>query len=498
MTFPWSAISPYFAVIPSFDAEAVTFDGSDYLTRAGVGCSSSNLLFSTWLYVGSAIDADYGIVLNVRNSGTRIVRFQKDPGGYFRFELGNGGGVGNILVVYNNTKLFSTDEWHHLLFARTGSTFQIYLDDAENAQAASTNTGGDWLYSGNQWAVGARYDGALPWNGDLAETYFTDEYLDISIEANRRKFITATGTPVDLGSDGSTPTGTQPRIYMSGDASVWNAGTNKGSGGNFTMNGSVVDSSNEPVAVPSYDAVFFDGHYDYLLRGPLTGASDGTVLTTSFWARFTFSGLAAAQDPLFVGQLTVQQAGFVVDLNTTNGNLVFIGRNAAKDPILELNAQSQIVANEWTHVLFSVDLSDTGSPLSKLHLYFNDVEVTSPNLTVFENDDFAISSGNVNIARWASSLGHYRLFQGDLAELYFTNEYVDFSIEANRRKFITATGTPEDLGSDGSTPTGTQPLIYLTGNASVWNTGTNQGSGGDFTMNSGVTNSTHLPVEAGT
>ena len=38
---------------------------------------------------------------------------------------------------------------------------------------------------------------------------------------------------------------------------------------------------------------------------------------------------------------------------------------------------------------------------------------------------------------------------------------MDFTTTSNRRKFIDASGNPEDLGSDGSTPTGTAPEIYL-------------------------------------
>ena len=89
-----------------------------------------------------------------------------------------------------------------------------------------------------------------PWNGDIAEVYYAQEYVDLSVQANREKFISGTGTgakPVDLGNDGSIPTGTQPLIYFRGAKDTWNAGTNAGSGGDFTMSGAVVDSSNEPV-----------------------------------------------------------------------------------------------------------------------------------------------------------------------------------------------------------------------------------------------------------
>jgi hypothetical protein len=62
--------------------------------------------------------------------------------------------------------------------------------------------------------------------------------------------------------------------------------------------------------------------------------------------------------------------------------------------------------------------------------------------------------------------------------LWFNTEYIDFSQEANRLKFFDAFNNPVDLGADGSTPTGSQPLIYMN---EGFHLGTNLGSGGNFT-----------------
>lgn len=70
-------------------------------------------------------------------------------------------------------------------------------------------------------------------NAEVAEMYMHDVDLDITQEANRRKFITSAGRPVDLGVDGSTPTGSQPLIYLKNDYTT--IGTNSGSAGNFTV-----------------------------------------------------------------------------------------------------------------------------------------------------------------------------------------------------------------------------------------------------------------------
>eukprot|EP00951_Prasinocladus_malaysianus_P002741 scaffold19422_cov43-Prasinocladus_malaysianus.AAC.1 len=64
----------------------------------------------------------------------------------------------------------------------------------------------------------------------MAEFYATREFLDMSVEANRRKFVSASGAPVLLGVDGSLPTGNAPDIYLSGDSGNWTSGVNFGSG----------------------------------------------------------------------------------------------------------------------------------------------------------------------------------------------------------------------------------------------------------------------------
>jgi hypothetical protein len=49
----------------------------------------------------------------------------------------------------------------------------------------------------------------------------------------------------------------------------------------------------------------------------------------------------------------------------------------------------------------------------------------------------------------------------DMAELYFAHEFLDFTNPANRAKFHDTNGKPVDLGTTGSLPTGSPPLLYL-------------------------------------
>ena len=68
--------------------------------------------------------------------------------------------------------------------------------------------------------------------------YVHQTYFDFSVEANRRKFFDALGYPVDLGSDGSNPSGDQPHVYLNAG---FHNGTNLGAGGNFTPSNTPTD-----------------------------------------------------------------------------------------------------------------------------------------------------------------------------------------------------------------------------------------------------------------
>jgi hypothetical protein len=61
------------------------------------------------------------------------------------------------------------------------------------------------------------------------------------MQANRRLFISATGKPVSLGANGSTPFGTQPAIYLGNPLATWH--TNLGAGGGFNVTGGALTAA---------------------------------------------------------------------------------------------------------------------------------------------------------------------------------------------------------------------------------------------------------------
>lgn len=105
------------------------------------------------------------------------------------------------------------------------------------------------------WSIGAGESGADKMGGDIAMFYlnYSNTFFDLSIEANRRKIITADGKPVNPGIDGSLVTGTAPQVFMVqnfGDSDPNNFAINYGNGGTtppiFFMNGSPTIAPSSP------------------------------------------------------------------------------------------------------------------------------------------------------------------------------------------------------------------------------------------------------------
>ena len=110
----------------------------------------------------------------------------------------------------------------------------MYIDGVQETPVGGTLTDDTIDYTTSNHSVASSNTGSVKFDGCISELYVNyDDYLDFSVEANRLLFRSAAGDPVSLGADGSTPTGSQPIIYMpEGDAS-----SNSGYGGNYTYGG---------------------------------------------------------------------------------------------------------------------------------------------------------------------------------------------------------------------------------------------------------------------
>lgn len=221
------------------------------------------------------------------------------------------------------------------------------------------------------------------------------------------------------------------------------------------------------------DGADFDGTNDLMARGAdLTDIADGKAGTFSCWLRL--DGGDNAQNEFFAIR-GAGNIGFQVGRQGDN-TLRVIGGNAAGTIILQKRTVDTYLAGAtWLNILCSWDLAATTS-----HLYVSDA---APTLSTNTNTDDTLDYTKGNVGVGALTGGGLKL-NGCLAEVLFHTTYIDLSVEANRRKFIKSNGKPADLGADGSTPLGVQPLVYLhldDGEAAS-DFRTNLGSGGNFTI----------------
>lgn len=229
----------------------------------------------------------------------------------------------------------------------------------------------------------------------------------------------------------------------------------------------------------SYDAVTFDGTNDWLSRGSaLTGVSDHPRGILSFW----FNPFA---DGVVDSVLYNNAFGVAGAKATTRFELGLNDPSFASQFIIATT--SSLTAGSWWHLLASWDTNfGAGSKVGQI--YLNDVSSFTVATDSGPAMNVAYASGVTDYTIMSDGFG--TLGKGDVSEFYFAPaQYLDFSVTANRRKFITAGIKPVDLGSDGSTPTGVKPAVYqhvaAAGSASAF--GTNQGSGGGMTINGALT-----------
>jgi hypothetical protein len=110
-------------------------------------------------------------------------------------------------------------DWYHILVGwdRGNSVAYMYVNDVDVRDPGSDSfTDSTIDYPFSTWDFGFITSSGIFDNGSMAEIWFAPgQLLDLSNVTNRRKFIDGSGAPVDLGSDGSTPTGSAPAMYMS-------------------------------------------------------------------------------------------------------------------------------------------------------------------------------------------------------------------------------------------------------------------------------------------
>lgn len=190
----------------------------------------------------SSLTSDHEVAYN---SGTDRLEF------IFLDQLGSQ--VSARHYIANFSTLYTTGRWYHVLYATDPDTFDDCYISHSNAgtlvETQPTLVRDVWRsdvisHDSDDFRIGANGSNAAIFNGSMFNYWWDQNLLDISSTSNRRKFIDTSGKPVDLGADGSTPTGSTPILYLEGGKYTF--GQNRGAGDDLTIVGVLGSATDTP------------------------------------------------------------------------------------------------------------------------------------------------------------------------------------------------------------------------------------------------------------
>lgn len=190
------------------------------------------------------------------------------------------------------------------------------------------------------------------------------------------------------------------------------------------------------VAVTVPESVDFDGANDYVSwASDLTGNADGKTFTFSAFVYYDGTNAPrlyhTRQDGSNYFEIYIANSTDSLSVWSVNGGTTIVGGTTGTGTLSR---------NTWNHILVSIDMSNSANR----YIFVNDVDVTSTvGVWTYVNNNLKLANATtgptVAAARYPSASGQLK---GRLAHVFLAYQYVDLSVESNRRIFITAEGTP--------------------------------------------------------
>jgi len=312
--------------------------------------------------------------------------------------------------------------------------------------------------------------------GNLGEFYLSKDYTDLA--SDNPFWDSDLNKPIPIRKV-LADTGNTPLIAMPIEAS--NAGLNLGTSGNFTVNSGPYTGARGASEFLARSAKF-NGTDTHLSRTDNVGFASSKMITVVL-ALKKVNTTNKYLFKFFANGPTYETFEF----KDVGGDIgITIQKGDGSEVLSGQTDSSFVTANNWHILLFSVDTTST----SKRHFYLDGAIPSTVNWRTYANT--AAQLNNIYIADIGADEGG-DLYSGDLSNLYIVQDYIDFSQEANRLKFVDGLGYPRDLTQqieDGDIPT---PLVYMKFDDTSA-LGTNSGTGGDFTINGTVTSGADVSV----
>jgi hypothetical protein len=441
--------------------EGVSFDGTtDYLSRSSDltgNADGKTFTISAWGY-----RAEFGgdnIYYN-----TRFQLYGKVNGQFELYGLNPSGTMILEMIIggVSDAPLMPLNTWTHILISMDLTNTlnrHVYVNDVLYGGTIGYNS----YTNDNIDFTATTHASGNSWDGRLSNLFLDYTYRDLSIESNRRLFITADGKPAADQADLS------PILYLPMiDADT--AGTNLGTGGDFTQNGVLATADRGPNQ-DNCSASEFDGVDDNLRRSSTIVTSSTKELTVAF--SFSPQNAGAASRLLMARNSNSSQYSNIGFGAANNPDVSMSFRNSSNSNVLDVTLSGFFTYGRTYSIVLSADLTNS----SNRYVYVDGV-VNAGTWNAYVNDFISLQ----NYTEWTinANWNGNNPYEGSFGELYLDTNYTDLATnnpfwdsDANRpnsvRKVI------ED--------TGVTPLIAMPIDAS--NPTKNYGTGGDFTLNGG-------------
>ena len=457
--------------------EAVSFDGtSDYLSRSSDltgNADGKTYTFSCWIYQprnsSNALPAARPLS---NNSGRFNIFGSSGSAAAHKFVLRGSNTSGTIILNASTSNEISGFGWVHLLvsidLANTSNRYIYINDELDSGVTWTTYTNENIDFTDTIWRVNTT--GGQ--QARLANIFLDYTYRDLSVTANRRLFIDADGKP-------SSTIPSNPILYLPmTDAAT--AGSNSGTGGDFTVNGVLATAERGPNQ-DNCSASDLDGQYDYLNKtGGLTNGADSKQWTISANLRYTSADTSSPSNNKYILYLLGYNIALKYYANaagsSASGNRIELNMYGPSGDVIDTIRTSYGATGYDRN--FSLQISGDQTNFNKLKIMLNGEALAVESIVAQYNRPVGFANTGASfLGSAAATSGH---IQGALGEIWVHNTYTDLATDnpfwdsdANRpnsvRKVIADTSV---------TPLIALPLM---GN----DAGNNLGTGGDFTVNSG-------------
>lgn len=234
-----------------------TFDGTtDYyeIDSAAQGTNSTEFMASFW--IKRTTDGVLHRIICVVGGSQRSLSLHFDASDNL---VVTGRNTSDTIVVWFKTSagdvVTADSAWHHVLIsfntASGDNRKHVYVDDVSQTLSTTTFTTNGVVRFASSASSNRIWIGALDVSGPVQEldaclsemwVSMGGDSFDISVTANRRRFIDASGNPVYVGTDGRLATGKRPHLYFpAGDPT-----DNRGTDPDFTQMGDKAACGDSP------------------------------------------------------------------------------------------------------------------------------------------------------------------------------------------------------------------------------------------------------------